>query len=231
VTRRREAIELRLATGLLLALFASGEAAHVRANALTRPAWHSEPGWIAVDDMQFRGQRAEHDCGPTALHMVFDPFCAGEPADDAAVFGQDRRVTAGELRNRARKLGFEAFVVSGTFSDIEHELRRNRPVIVGIAKPSAHGKAIAHYEVVIGIHPKDNRIATLDPASGLRQTTFAGFLEQWTPTKHLLLVLLPTQRTDPCSARAAASTGTASVVNSGLTLATVHNAFSRRSGR
>jgi ABC-type bacteriocin/lantibiotic exporter with double-glycine peptidase domain len=226
-TRRARTVRrARAALALVLTLLAGREAAH----ALRQKPWQTEKGWIAVPDVQFRSQRAEHDCGPTALHMILDHFCAGEPANAATAFGADRRVTAGELRNRARTLGFDAFVISGTFQDIEHELRRNRPVIVGVAKPAREGKAIAHYEVVIGIAPKDNRIVTLDPAAGWRELTFAGFLEQWTPTKHLLLVLLPTQRADPCSARGAANTG-ASVTNSELTFATVHSAFSRRSGR
>lgn len=175
-------------------MLAGGEAARAHAE----KTWPGEAGWIAVDDMQFQAQHAEHDCGPTALTMVLDHFCA-EPSEPAAAFAGDRRVTAGELRDRARTLGFDAFVIAGTFQDIEHELSRNRPVIVGVAKPRPKDKAIAHYEVVVGIQPKKNRIAVLDPAAGLRETTFAGFLEQWTPTKHLLLVMLPTPSSAPCS--------------------------------
>jgi hypothetical protein len=227
-TRRK----LRAILVLGLTLLVGSEAAH----ALRRAAWQDSPGWIAIEDMQFRGQRAEYDCGPTALHMVLDHFCAGEPTNAATMFGSDRRVTAAELRNRARTLGFDAFVISGTFQDIEHELRKNRPVIVGIAKPAPKGnKAIAHYEVVVGIAPKQSRIVTLDPATGWHEMSFAGFLEQWTPTKHLLLVLLPTQRADPCYARGAGTgagtNGGASTMNRALTFATVHIAFSRLSGR
>jgi hypothetical protein len=41
-----------------------------------------------------------------------------------------------------------------------YELKRQRPVIVGMAKPTATG-AVSHYEVVVGIHPPTQRILTL----------------------------------------------------------------------
>jgi hypothetical protein len=193
-----------------------------RARALTPEVWKTEPGWIAVDHIRLRHQHGEYDCGPTALQMVLDHFCSGPAAP--AGFDPTRRTTAGELRDRARQLGFNAFVVAGTFDDIKHELALNRPVIVGVAKPVGKNKAIAHYQVVVGIQPKTSRIATLDPDQGWRENTFAGFLEEWTPAKHLLLVMLPTQRTNACSAAAGAK-------SSALGLDSFHSAFSRASAK
>jgi hypothetical protein len=63
-------------------------------------------------------------------------------------------------------------------------------VIVGMAKPTATG-AVAHYEVVVGLHVDSRRIATLDPAAGMKQNTLLGFLKEWQPTGRVLLVVLP----------------------------------------
>jgi hypothetical protein len=63
--------------------------------------------------------------------------------------------------------------------------------VVGTAKPVIAGERAAHYEVVVGIHPQTRRVATLDPAAGVRQNSFAGFLEEWLSTGQVLLVVLP----------------------------------------
>jgi hypothetical protein len=193
----RSAQRTKLAT-IVLCLLAGACGYTGQAHALTPEVWKTEPGWIAVDHVRLRHQHGEYDCGPTALQMVIDHWCNQGPAA-ATGFDPGRRTTAGELRDRARQLGFNAYVVAGTFEDIKHELALNRPVIVGVAKPVGKNKAIAHYQVVVGIQPKTSRIATLDPDQGWRENTFAGFLEEWTPAKRLLLVMLPTQRTNACS--------------------------------
>jgi hypothetical protein len=206
------AIALCLATG------ACGYTGHARA--LTPEVWKTQPGWIAVDHIRLLHQRTEYDCGPTALQMVLDHWCPGSALANG--FDENRRITAGELRDRARKLGFKAYLVSGTFEDIKHELALNRPVIVGVAKPVGKDKAVAHYQVIVGIQPKTSRVAALDPDQGWRENTFAGFLEEWTPAKHLLLVMLPNQGTSACS------TGSN---KSGLGLDSFHSAFSRSSAK
>lgn len=209
----------KVAAIVLYLLLASACGYTGQAHALTPEVWKTEPGWIAVDHVRMRHQHGEYDCGPTALQMVLDHWCSTGPAT-ATGFDPERRTTAAELRDRARELGFNAYVVAGTFEDIKHELALNRPVIVGVAKPVGKNKAIAHYQVVVGIQPKTSRIATLDPDQGWRENTFAGFLEEWTPAKRLLLVMLPTQRTNACS------TGSKS---SALGLDSFHNVFSRSS--
>jgi hypothetical protein len=51
--------------------------------------------------------------------------------------------------------------------------------------------AVSHYEVVIGMHRDSQRVATLDPALGMRQNSFAGFLTEWQATGAVLLVVVP----------------------------------------
>ena len=156
-------------------------------------ALRSEPGWIAVDHVPLMRQHGLHDCGPTALAMVLSYWYPAVPAERwTPVQKTDRRLSAGELRDRARALGLSAFVVEGTLEDIAHELKRKRPVIVGTVKPiGGRDRGVSHYEVVVGIHPKTKRIATLDPAAGWRQNSLEEFLKEGAPSGRLLLVVLP----------------------------------------
>lgn len=156
---------------------------------VTPSVWRYERGWVAVEHVPLLKQRGELDCGPTALAMVvgyWKPQAAAPAAPQNA--GPDQRWSAGELRDQARSLGLAAEVVSGDLRDIRFELEHGRPVIVGVAKPTAEG-AVSHYEVVVGVHPQSKRIATLDPAVGWRQNSYEGFLREWIPAGRVLLVL------------------------------------------
>jgi len=140
-------------------------------------------------------QRGRHDCGPTALAMVLRYWDAAfdvRPLLDAPA---DVRVSAASLRDTARAAGFSAFVVQGTVDDLVHEIKAGRPVILGMAKPTATGP-IAHYEVLIGFHPASGRVALLDPAVGPRQASYRDLLEEWTPTGSVLLAVLPRRATE-----------------------------------
>jgi ABC-type bacteriocin/lantibiotic exporter with double-glycine peptidase domain len=182
---------LRFSFTILLCLSTLGCVGYTGAARNLAPnAWKHERGWIAVDDVPVFRQHAEFDCGPTALAMVLGYWRKALPPDQRSAFPANQRASAGELRDYARARGMSAFVVAGTLADIAHELKQKRPVIVGVAKPSTNG-AVAHYEVVVGLHPETQRIATLDPAVGWRQNSLMGFMKEWMPTGCVLLVVLP----------------------------------------
>jgi ABC-type bacteriocin/lantibiotic exporter with double-glycine peptidase domain len=163
---------------------------------VTPNIWKHERGWVAVDDVPLFRQRAELDCGPTALAMVLAYWKVGVPGERWQPGPGDTRVSAGELRDHARSLGLAAFVVEGGLDDIKHELSAGRPVIVGVAKPTVEGD-VAHYEVVVGLHVESKRIATLDPAAGWRQNSLEGFLHEWIPTGRVLLIVAPGTTASP----------------------------------
>jgi hypothetical protein len=157
---------------------------------LAGDALSKEHGWVAVQGVPLYKQSAHHDCGPTALAMVlrfYDPH-----ADVSALLARpvDAQTSAKELREYARARGYNAFVLAGKVEDLVHEIKAGRPVIVGVAKPTATGP-LSHYEVLVGMHPQTQRMATLDPALGWRQNTYAGFLEEWLATGSVLIVILP----------------------------------------
>jgi len=177
-----------LACGLSGCIY-TGSARDLRPDALQR-----ERGWIGVEGVLPLRQHAEHDCGPIALQMVLRYW--HKPAPQRALLtAQDARVPASELRDDAREAGLLSYVMEGSFEDILYELRHGRPVIVGMAKPTPKG-AVAHYEVVIGIHPATRRVATLDPAFGWRQNSLEGFLREWLPTGSVLIVFMPRESED-----------------------------------
>jgi ABC-type bacteriocin/lantibiotic exporter with double-glycine peptidase domain len=186
-----------LRAGLCIALLgAAASACYAGASHDVSPAraaaLAADPAWTLADHVPFVAQRADADCGPAALAMVLAHF--GEPATLADVTTAappiDGGVRVGALRDVARDRGLRAFVVAGTFGDLVGELERGRPVLVGLAKPMTTGRALAHYEVVVGIDRRDRQVLTLDPARGLRENTLEGFAREWAPTGRVTLIVL-----------------------------------------
>jgi ABC-type bacteriocin/lantibiotic exporter with double-glycine peptidase domain len=151
-----------------------------------------DPDWQLARDVPFVPQRTAHDCGPAALAMVLAHFHAAPAAADASELARGD-VRAGVLRDVARERGLEAYVVSGTFEDLFTQVGRGRPVLVGLAKPMAltGGRALAHYEVVVGLNRSRRRVLSLDPAVGVRENSFEGFAREWAPTRQVTIVIFP----------------------------------------
>lgn len=162
-------------------------------------ALQADPAWTFVHDVPFVAQRADADCGPAALAMVLAHFGVKTSLEEVVALDPPDRVgvRAGALRDVARAKGFQAFIVEGTFNDIIDQLARNRPVLVGLAKPITTGRALAHYEVVVGIDKRDKRIITLDPGRGLRENSLEGFGREWVPTGRVTLIVFPREPATP----------------------------------
>lgn len=163
----------------------TGSATTLKPNELSQ-----ETGWVRVDGVPELLQKHELDCGPTALAMVLGYHGSASKETVLAELPEDKRSVVTELRDVAKKHGFDSFVMEGKPEDLVYELERGRPMIVGVAKPTIQN-AVAHYEVVIGLHRDSQRIATIDPAVGLRQNTFQGFLTEWQSAGRVLLVVIP----------------------------------------
>lgn len=170
-----------------------GDARSMRPEAL-----RSEPGWVAVHDVPVVRQTGEHDCGAAALAMVLAHYQPDLVAGARLLAEGNQRISAQQIRDRARELGFVAYVVKGEPSDLLFELERGRPVIVGMAKPNIQG-LVAHYEVVIGINSSSERVATIDPAEGVRQTSVGGFVTEWQGSGRVLIVIMPVSASAPRS--------------------------------
>ena len=173
---------------LVAGLISSGCSVYTgQASSLQPQTLKREAGWLSVDGVPMLRQTDDHDCGPTALSMVLAYW---QPGSARLRSDRDMQISAGELREIAKRHGLSAYVVAGTVDDLVYELKHGRPVIVGTAKPTVGG-ALTHYEVVIGLHRESQRVATLDPAAGYRQNSFTGFLTEWNATGQVLLVVVP----------------------------------------
>src|SRR5262245_36201604 len=151
-----------------------------------------QPGWVRIEHVDLVRQRGIKDCGSAALATVLGYLHPGGPAtlrresiDAALREAPGRGLSAGELRDYARRQGFDAFVIKGAVDDLEHEVQAGRPVIVGVHKPLSSNEALAHYEVFVGFNTQRREVLTLDPARGLRRFDLDGFLEEWEGTGHV----------------------------------------------
>jgi ABC-type bacteriocin/lantibiotic exporter with double-glycine peptidase domain len=158
-----------------------------------------DPTWRLVDDVPFVAQQSDNDCGSAALTMALAHYQlppARLPMDATGV-------RAGDLRDAARARGLQAFVISGTFGDLQEHIGRGRPVVVGLVKPMSNGQALAHYEVVVGLNRDRRLIRSLDPARGLRENSFDGFAREWVPTRQVMIVMFPAVAPGPAPVPAA----------------------------
>jgi ABC-type bacteriocin/lantibiotic exporter with double-glycine peptidase domain len=148
-------------------------------------------GWTLVRGVPFVHQRSQRDCGAAVLAMVLRYWGVPVAAQEViAAYPQlaERGLRAGELRDFARRRGLHAYLIEAEPADLVTELERGRPLIVGLAKPYGR-EAVAHYEVVVGLHRARRRVLTLDPARGFRENTVEGFASEWAPTRKLAVVI------------------------------------------
>lgn len=157
-----------------------------------------DAGFRRIDRVELVRQRGTKDCGSAALSTVLlywrpkgAPALERDAIEARLRKRTDQGLSASELRDYARQQGFSAFVLEGAFSDLEHELRLGRPVIVGVHKPLSSGDVLSHYEVFIGYHHEKRQVLTLDPAHGLRRNGLEGFLTEWQSAGNVTLVVMP----------------------------------------
>lgn len=208
---------------LLLVSVGTSGCASYRGSArdVSQPEVAAEPGWTHVEGVPLVRQKGIKDCGAAALSMVLTYWeQGGEPLartsehpsaierseiDRALRREPGAGLSAGDLRDYARRRGHSAFVFQGSLEDLKHEIVAGRPVIVGTHKPLSSGEALAHYEVLVGLHSDRKRVLTLDPAHGLRENDIRGFVAEWESAGRVTLVILPkgleAQSTEPTTSR------------------------------
>ena len=150
-----------------------------------------EGKWWMVPSFPRVMQDQSYDCGAAALAAVMQFWgqSASPQSIEVALGRTDHRLRASDIVSYARKQGLHSYVFFGTMTDVAHELRRGRPVIVGLGKSFAEKKkALAHYEVVVGYEPEKKLVLLLDPGRGWQVDTLRGFAEEWARTKGVTIV-------------------------------------------
>jgi predicted double-glycine peptidase len=184
----------RYAQALALAVFAAlnlgcasyqGSAKNVEVASLA-----NKGSWVIVPNFPKVMQSSNHDCGAAALAAVLAYW--GRPTTPESVAEAEkktgRQLRASDIERHAKNAGLSAFVFYGNMGDILYEVQRGRPVIVGVGKPYGENKALAHYEVVIGVEPKAKRVLLLDPAKGFQTNSYEGFGTEWAASKGVTIV-------------------------------------------
>jgi len=152
-----------------------------------------EAGWEVVESVPPVRQTAREDCGAAALAMVLNywgsPVTPGEiTAANPPTTGQG--IKAAALREFARRKGLQAFLIQGQQSDLEREIGRHHPVLVGVLKRYLF-RNYPHYEVVVGINRQERRVLTLDPSHGLRVNRRDSFAAEWAKAGQVTLIIFP----------------------------------------
>ena len=153
----------------------------------------AQDGWRLVEGVPLVRQASEHDCGPAALTMVLRRWGIPADADQVArsTGGPGRAVAAGALRDEARRLGLQAFLIQGDVADLEREVGSNRPVLVGLIQRYSNNRAYAHYEVVVGVNARSHQLLLMDPGNGIREDAMSSFGQEWEGAGRLALVVGP----------------------------------------
>ncbi len=149
--------------------------------------------WEVIDGVPRVRQVARRDCGAAALAMVLGYWGLPVTRDEvsaATLAAPERGIRAAALRDFARRQGLQAFVIEGQLGDLDREVRRRRPVLVGVMKRYGR-QAYPHYEVVVGLDRQRQRILTLDPAHGLRVNSREGFAAEWAAARQVTLIVFP----------------------------------------
>jgi predicted double-glycine peptidase len=146
--------------------------------------------WTMVSNFPLVLQKDSNDCGAAALASVlrFWGYSASPESVEAAIGGKNRRLSAGDMADHARKVGLSAFVFFGTMDDVVHELEQGRPIIVGLGKELKTKRVLSHYEVIVGYEPKQKLVLLLDPGQGFQIDTLVGFGREWAYSKGVTIV-------------------------------------------
>ncbi len=173
----------------VLALLAAGCSPFGSSVAFDPEAFDGDPNWHHATKFPPVSQEGPSDCGAAALSAVLTYWNLPASVDDVrrACPSAPDGIKAGELRAFARGKGLKAFLIEGSRGDLENELSKRRPVLVGLALRRGDS-VLTHYEVVVGVHRQDKRIVTFDPARGWRAWAWEDFDLLWSPARRLSLV-------------------------------------------
>jgi predicted double-glycine peptidase len=147
-------------------------------------------------DVPFVAQE-KNGCGAASLAMVMQ-YWQPEQARPAKIdvrsihrelYSPDARgVYASDLQRYLSGHGFRTYAFKGEWIDLEHHLRKGRPLIVALEP----GRGNLHYVVVTGFDPRSDVVFEHDPAvRKLVKQHRAEFERQWRAVDNWTLLALP----------------------------------------
>ena len=178
----------------LWALFVAGVVGgcyHGSARTVSPAELTRDHSWVLVEGVSLVKQTADRDCGAAALAMMLGRWHVRSSPQEilrSVPVEPGHGIAAGSLRDFARKKGLRAFLIRGELSDLANEVGLNRPVLVGLVQRYGE-RTQSHYEVVAGINQANRRVLLLDPARGMREDDFDGFVSEWSAAGRPTLVI------------------------------------------
>ena len=166
--------------------------------ALFLGAQSSSAVWI---DVPFVAQ-PDNGCGAASVSMVMQYWAAQQhrrPGPASRVDTIQKQVyssklhgaTPAALERYLQHHGYLTFAVSGTWKDLETQVRKGRPLIVAL-RPD--GQRDLHYVVIDGIDSGREMVTMNDPAlRKLLTEERAGFEKDWSATHYWMLLAVPRQ--------------------------------------
>ena len=139
-------------------------------------------------------------CGAASIAMVMQYWAAqqglaaGTESDVSTIQGQlhaphQKGIAAEQMEAYMRQHGFRVFPLNGSWSDLEEQVGKGRPVIAAL-KPS--GQSELHYVVIDGIDAAHDMVTMNDPAvRKLLTRERAGFEQEWKAAHNWLLLAVP----------------------------------------
>jgi ABC-type bacteriocin/lantibiotic exporter with double-glycine peptidase domain len=155
--------------------------------------------WERIEGVPEVRQAAQEDCGAASLAMVLGYWRRAVTRDQISAANPpapEHGLRAATLRDLARGQGLQAFLIPGQFADLDRELGRGHPVLVGVVKRYGR-RTYPHYEVVVGLSRRTQRVLTLDPADGLRVDSREGFAAEWAAAGQVTLIVYPPPQGGP----------------------------------
>lgn len=139
-------------------------------------------------------------CGAASIAMVMEYWAAqqkvaaGAESDVVEIQRQlyvprEHGIPASSMQQYLRRHGFLAFALNGSWSDLEQQLGKGRPLIAALKPP---GQSELHYVVIDGIDPLHALVTMNDPAERkLLTQERAGFEKEWSATHNWMLLAVP----------------------------------------
>lgn len=182
---------------LVIAVFATACRLPYAGGARPITAGELDRSWYRAAETPVVRQRARTDCGLAALAMVAGAWGRQWSVDELSrqLPPSEKGVKLGALRDLARTRGLDAYAIRGTPGDLEHELSRGRPVLLGLLLPFDLNYNSSHYEVAVALDPRDGTVVTIDPASGEWRKRSRQVLDvEWKPAGYAALVVIGERR-------------------------------------
>jgi predicted double-glycine peptidase len=151
-----------------------------------------DPSRVRLLDFQHIRQKERYDCGAGALAIVLTYW--GRPTTQDEVLRDVLKtvpvslgIMAKDLRDYARSLGFEAFVLAMSPGELREQIDKGRPVIV--CRKVIGG--VNHYEVVVGYDAAAERFFVADPAGAPYSVGYGRFEKRHKKTERFALLVAP----------------------------------------